>query len=99
MGLRFRATLALDRARSWFGVPLRCGPRGSAARVSPDDSLSFTVGGKEALLCYGRPLARGRLIFGGLVPYDALWRTGANEPTLLHLPFRAQIAGVAVPKG
>ncbi|MGE0159653.1 MAG: DUF2911 domain-containing protein [Gemmatimonadales bacterium] len=99
MGLRFRATLALDRLRRWFGVPLRCAPRGSAGRVSPDDSLSFSVGGQDALLCYGRPFARGRHIFGGLIPYDALWRTGANEPTLLYLPFRAHVAGMRVPKG
>ena len=42
---------------------------------------------------------RGRRIFGELIPYDALWRTGANEPTLLHLPFRARVAELDVPKG
>jgi len=39
------------------------------------------------------------VIFGGLVPFGELWRMGANEPTVLHLPFAAQIAGARVPKG
>src|SRR5690606_9124884 len=40
-----------------------------------------------------------RQIFGGLVPWDTLWRTGANEPTIVHLPFTADIAGLRVPPG
>ena len=42
---------------------------------------------------------RGRTIFGGLVQYDELWRTGANEPTIIHLPFAASIAGIDVEPG
>ena len=42
---------------------------------------------------------RGRTVFGGLVQYDELWRTGANEPTIIHLPFAASIAGIAVEPG
>ena len=43
---------------------------------------------------------RGRVIFGGdVVPFDTLWRTGANEPTTIHLPFAAEIAGLAVQPG
>jgi hypothetical protein len=42
---------------------------------------------------------RGRTVFGGLVPYDELWRTGANEPTIIHLPVAASIAGIAVEPG
>ena len=33
------------------------------------------------------------------MPYDMLWRTGANEPTIIHLPFSAEIAGTAVGPG
>jgi hypothetical protein len=50
-------------------------------------------------LCYGRPSAGGRKVFGGLVPFGELWRTGANEPTTLHLPFRATVVDIEVPKG
>jgi hypothetical protein len=69
-------------------------------RPSPYDSLAFTVGGQRALVCYGRPSLRGRQAIGGeLVPYGQLWRTGANEPTILHLPVAADIAGLAVEPG
>ncbi len=84
-------------------VPLKCEPRASGEqltqRPSPYDSASVHVGHTEAKICYSRPIARGRAIFGGLVPYDMLWRTGANEPTTIHLPFAAEIAGVAVDPG
>lgn len=76
-----------------------CEPQGGtaasrASRPSPYDSISFRVGGREGKLCYNRPSARGRKVFGELVPWDRLWRTGANEPTTLHLPFAAEVAGV-----
>jgi hypothetical protein len=68
-------------------------------RASPYDSVSVTLGNAQAIVCYGRPSVRDREIFGGLVPYDTLWRLGANEPTTIHLPFSAEIAGLAVPSG
>lgn len=69
-------------------------------RLSPYDSTTIQVGDQEALLCYGRPSTRGRTMIGGeSVPYGELWRTGANEPTTLHLPFAAEIAGIAVEPG
>lgn len=82
----------------------RCEWRASAEeiaeRLSPPDSLRFRVGDAEALLCYSRPSARGRVMIGGeRVPYGEVWRTGANEPTTLHLGFRASIAGVEVEPG
>jgi hypothetical protein len=52
-----------------------------------------------AKLCYSKPSARGRLVFGGLVPFDTLWRTGANEATVLHLARPAAIAGLDVEAG
>ncbi|CAN5905411.1 hypothetical protein BH23GEM7_BH23GEM7_01360 [soil metagenome] len=69
-------------------------------RTSPYDSTMVTVGGAQAKVCYGRPAARGRTMLGGeAVPYGQLWRTGANEPTIIHLPFAAEIAGVRVEPG
>ena len=53
------------------------------ARPSPNASVSQTVGTSTMTVDYGRPSVRGREIFGGLVPYDAVWRTGANEATVL----------------
>lgn len=71
-----------------------------ATRKSPLDSLSFKVGAAEVKLCYGRPSARGRTMIGGAnVPFGKLWRTGANEPTMIHTTGPIVIAGVAVPAG
>lgn len=71
-----------------------------ATRKSPLDSLSFKVGAAEVKLCYGRPSAGGRTMIGGEnVPYGKLWRTGANEPTMIHTTGPIIIAGVAVPAG
>lgn len=71
-----------------------------ASRQSPLDSLSFTVGKTAVKVCYGRPSARGRTMLGGeAVPYGRLWRTGANEPTMMHVDGPLTIAGVSVPAG
>ncbi|MGH7465104.1 MAG: DUF2911 domain-containing protein [Longimicrobiales bacterium] len=83
-------------------VDLACVPSGNMpveGRQSPYDSVTVDVEGQVLRICYGRPSAQGREIFGGLVPYATLWRTGANEPTILHLPFDAEIAGLRVPPG
>jgi len=50
-------------------------------------------------ICYSRPSTRGRVVFGELVPFDTLWRTGANEPTILHLSESSSIAGLTVGPG
>jgi hypothetical protein len=60
----------------------------------------ITVDGSlQAKLCYSRPFARGRTVMGELVPYDTLWRTGANEPTIIHFASPAEIAGISVEPG
>lgn len=68
-------------------------------RQSPLDSLTFTVGGYPVKLCYSRPVARGRPVFGVLVPLRVIWRTGANEPTMIHTTGAIRIAGIAVGPG
>ena len=79
-------------------------------RASPLDSVTFRVAGQEVKICYGRPSARGRTMLGspgvegagsqmGVVPFGKIWRTGANEPTLLRTPIALLIAGVRVPAG
>lgn len=71
-----------------------------ATRRSPLDSVSFKVGNADVKVCYGRPSLRGRKALGGdLVPYGQLWRTGANEPTMIHTTAPITIAGVEVPAG
>jgi hypothetical protein len=69
-------------------------------RQSPLDSLTFTASKQRVKVCYGRPSARGRTMIGGQgVPYGKLWRTGANEPTVIFTPVALEIAGVKVQPG
>ena len=97
------ATLGLAAACGSREIAIACQPMAApaelAARTSPYDSVLVTVGGRQAQVCYSRPSAKGRVVFGGMAPFDSLWRTGANEPTILHLPFDAEIAGLAGPAG
>ncbi len=101
MHVRFRLGYLRDRLRDAFvGVPMECRHQYPlAGRSSPREALSFPMGNQEGLVCYGRPSANGRRIFGDLVPYGELWRTGADEPTTLHLPARASLAGVPLRRG
>lgn len=96
-------TQAADSHTAGLAVSeLTCTPSERMAiegRASPYDSTLFVLDGQDAKLCYGRPSVRGRTIFGDLVPYDTIWRTGANEPTIIHLPVGAEIAGIPVEAG
>jgi len=75
-------------------------PASLAKRASPLDSVSLAVGGARIKVCYGRPSSRGRTMLGGAnVPWGRLWRTGANEPTMLHLTGPAVVAGVRLEAG
>ena len=70
------------------------------ARTSPLRELGFVYGGGAGLLCYGAPSARGRGVMNSqVVPYDQLWRFGANEATAIHLTAPATLGGVALEPG
>lgn len=71
-----------------------------ARRSSPLDSVTVAVDGGTMKICYGRPSARGRTMIGGsAVPFGRLWRTGANEPTMIHTTVPVTVAGVRVEPG
>jgi Protein of unknown function (DUF2911) len=55
--------------------------------------------GKTVTIEYSRPSIRGRKIFGGLVPYDQVWRTGANAATSLKTDVALTIGAASVPAG
>ncbi len=55
--------------------------------------------GKTITIKYSRPSMRGRKIYGGLVPYGQVWRTGANAATSLSTDVNLEIGGTAVPAG
>lgn len=66
---------------------------------SPDDTIHSTVKNSKIEVTYGRPFTRGRKIFGGVVPYDSLWRTGANGPTRISLESSIRIGNTVIPEG
>ena len=51
---------------------------------SPESASTFEDGDLTISIFYNRPFKKGRIIFGGLVPYGKTWRTGANEPTVFE---------------
>lgn len=66
---------------------------------SPAASLTQMVGLTEITVNYSRPSMRGRKIFGDLVPFNKLWRTGANARTKITLSDDVTISGDTLKKG
>jgi hypothetical protein len=67
--------------------------------LSPRDTTRATVAGAHVQIDYGRPMRRGRVIFGNVVPWDTVWRTGANQATQLITDKDLVIGGTTVPAG
>jgi hypothetical protein len=68
-------------------------------RLSQHQVITQTVGLTDVTVDYSRPVAKGRAIFGALVPYDQVWRTGANEATQITFSEDVTINGQPLPKG
>jgi hypothetical protein len=68
-------------------------------RVSQHMVVTQTVGLTDITVDYSRPAVKGRAIWGGLVPYDKVWRTGANEATQITFNDDVTINGQPLPKG
>lgn len=68
-------------------------------RVSPNAAVSQTIGTTVVRITYGRPSVEGREIYGGLVPYDEVWRTGANEATTFSVSSDVTIEGEPLSEG
>lgn len=66
---------------------------------SPASKLMQTVGLTEVMVDYSRPSMRGRAVFGELVPYGKLWRTGANAYTKISFDTDVTISGQEVKSG
>jgi len=67
--------------------------------LSPPAETSQTVDGKTVSIKYSAPSVRGRKIVGALVPYDKVWRTGANAATMLKTEVALKIGTASVPAG
>jgi len=71
----------------------------SLGTLSPPDSVRANVAGAALSVRYSRPSARGRVIFGNVVPWNQVWRTGANEATVFETSADLLIGGTTVPAG
>lgn len=67
--------------------------------LNKKDSVILTIHGAELRIDYSRPSKRGREIFGAVVPWDRVWRTGANEPTQLKTSKSIYFNGKELPAG
>lgn len=98
----------MRRARPTFflvlallAAPLLAQEPPAAPRVplSPRAAEEIAVGTGKMRVEYGRPFVKGRKVFGGLVPWGTVWRTGANEATTLTTDVDVTLGTVPLPKG
>ncbi|CAN5686360.1 hypothetical protein BH23GEM3_BH23GEM3_05370 [soil metagenome] len=91
------ANLDLDRLTAEFASREAAGQ--ALGTLSPRDSVQAVIGGATLAVIYGRPSTRGRRIFGEVVPWNEVWRTGANQATHLRTDRALMIGGTEVPAG
>ena len=73
--------------------------RSNTKKHSPEQVVEFKQNDLELSVFYNRPYKNEREIFGGLVPYDEVWRTGANEPASFTTNKNISIDGQELPAG
>jgi hypothetical protein len=83
-------------ARTFAAAEAEHGPLG---QLSPRDSAWADLGGARVRVDYGRPSKRGRVVFGQLVPWERVWRTGANAATQFSTDAPLTIGGHTIPAG
>jgi hypothetical protein len=69
------------------------------ARVSPNAVVGTVIGTTKVMIAYGSPGVKGREIFGDLVPFGELWRSGANEATTITFSDTVLVEGNEIPDG
>ncbi len=72
---------------------------GIVRQLSVRDTMRAQIGNALFTVDYGRPLVRGRKLLGDLLPYDRVWRTGANAATQFTTSAPIKLAGMQVPAG
>ena len=80
-------------------LPLMAQKVNSSGGNSPHETTGAVVDGNRVTITYGRPSMKGREIWGKLVPYDKVWRTGSDEATLLITQKPIAIGGTTIPAG
>ena len=87
----------VDRALKDFAARDAAG--GMMGPLSSRDTVRATIGNAHLVIDYGRPHKRGRAIFGGVVPWGEVWRTGANAATGFTTDADLKVGGTIIPKG
>ncbi len=71
----------------------------SMPEPSPSATIRQKIGFTDLTIKYSRPAVKGRTIFGKLIPYNELWRTGASDATILTISEPMTVAGKPLPAG
>ncbi|MSU70010.1 MAG: DUF2911 domain-containing protein [Opitutaceae bacterium] len=83
-----------------FSVPFKApAPRIDFPAASPTSTLKQRIGLTDIEIVYSRPGVKGRQIFGGLLPYGDVWRTGANSATKVVFSTPVKLNGTEIPAG
>jgi hypothetical protein len=82
-------------ATQFAAAEAKSGPRSLSVR----DTVRAKIGAASFTVDYSRPLARGRTLIGGIIPYDVVWRTGANAATQFTTSAPITLAGLELPAG
>lgn len=82
-----------------FGLTFSNAQKLDLPRLSPRASTSWTIGYTKVTVTYGSPATKGRVIWGGLVPYDSIWRGGADEATTVEFSTDVNVEGQTLKAG
>ena len=83
--------------KEWAATEVARG--GMMGQMSPPDTTRAAIGGANIAVAYSRPFKRGRAIFGSLVPWNQVWRTGANAATMFTTDKDLVFGSTVVPAG
>ncbi len=73
--------------------------QGGLSQLSVRDTTRASIGGARFLVDYSRPLLRGRVLLGDVIPYDRVWRTGANAATQFETSVPVALGRLELPAG
>ena len=97
-GVERVASLDLNAMTAAFAAREQSGT--GLGTLSPRDTVRVaSAGGAALMIDYGRPAKRGRVVFGDVVPYGEVWRTGANVATQFKSDKTLDFGGTLVPAG
>ena len=99
MRFKYPTYLMLIALLALVALPVLAGRGDDANRKSKNGKTAGTIDGVEVTVEYGRPNVKDREIWGGLVPYGKVWRTGADEATAITFGADVLVEGQALAAG